>query len=180
MNTFLSSFVLLGLLFPGISFAATQQMIGEYDDWVAYYHKDAGGIVCYMASAPKRDEGKYTKRGDIYAVVTHRPGEKSFDVVNFVAGYTFKPGSKVTVKIGKTTISRLFTSEDKAWAVSDKVDKELVNAMKIINTNGIIVKTIIPINGKNKNVLCIFLLNNCFTSSKKVGISLYSLFKTYT
>ncbi|MBO5442715.1 MAG: invasion associated locus B family protein [Alphaproteobacteria bacterium] len=130
MNKFLSSFVLLGLLFPGISFAATQQMIGEYDDWVAYYHKDAGGIVCYMASAPKRDEGKYTKRGDIYAVVTHRPGEKSFDVVNFVAGYTFKPGSKVTVKIGKTTISRLFTSEDKAWAVSDKVDKELVNAMK--------------------------------------------------
>ena len=105
-------------------------MIGEYDDWVAYYHKDVGGIVCYMASAPKRDEGKYTKRGDIYAVVTHRPGEKSFDVVNFVAGYTFKPGSKVTVKIGKTTISRLFTSEDKAWAVSDKVDKELVNAMK--------------------------------------------------
>lgn len=130
MNKFLSSFVLLGLLFPRISFAATQQMIGEYDDWVAYYHKDAGGIVCYMASAPKRDEGKYTKRGDIYAVVTHRPGEKSFDVVNFVAGYTFKPGSKVTVKIGKTTISRLFTSEDKAWAVSDKVDKELVNAMK--------------------------------------------------
>lgn len=130
MNKFLSSFVLLGLFFPGISFAATQQMIGEYDDWVAYYHKDAGGIVCYMASAPKRDEGKYTKRGDIYAVVTHRPGEKSFDVVNFVAGYTFKPGSKVTVKIGKTTISRLFTSEDKAWAVSDKVDKELVNAMK--------------------------------------------------
>lgn len=130
MNKFLSSLVLLGLFFPGMSFAATQQMIGEYDDWVAYYHKDAGGIVCYMASAPKRDEGKYTKRGDIYAVVTHRPGEKSFDVVNFVAGYTFKPGSKVTVKIGKTTINRLFTNEDKAWAVSDKVDKELVNAMK--------------------------------------------------
>ncbi len=130
MNKILSSLVLFGLLFPNISSAATQQMIGEYDDWVAYYHKDAGGIVCYMASAPKRDEGKYTKRGDIYAVVTHRPGEKSFDVVNFVAGYTFKPGSKVTVKIGKTTISRLFTNEDKAWAVSDKVDKELVNAMK--------------------------------------------------
>ncbi len=130
MNKFLLSLVLLGLFFPETTSAATQQMIGEYDDWVAYYHKDAGGIVCYMASTPKRDEGKYTKRGDIYAVVTHRPGEKSFDVVNFVAGYTFKPGSKVTVKIGKTTINRLFTNEDKAWAVSDKVDKELVTAMK--------------------------------------------------
>ena len=79
--------------------AAAPQLIGEYDDWAAYYHKDSSGIVCYMASTPKKDEGKYTKRGDIYAVVTHRPAEKSFDVVNFVAGYTYKPDSPVVVKI---------------------------------------------------------------------------------
>lgn len=114
----------------GAAQAAAPQLIGEYDDWAAYFYKDAKGTVCYMASTPKKDEGRYTKRGDIYVVVTHRPAEKSYDVVNFVAGYTFKRGSTVGIKIGQTSINRMFTSGDKAWAVSDSVDKELVAAMK--------------------------------------------------
>ena len=110
--------------------AAAPEMIGEYGDWVAYYYRDKAGPVCYMASTPKKDEGKYSRRGDIYAVITHRPAEKSFDVVNFNAGYTYKPDSKVIVKIGAKTFDRLFTSADKAWSVSDSVDKEIVDAMK--------------------------------------------------
>ncbi len=110
--------------------AAAPEMIGEYGDWVAYYYRDKAGPVCYMASTPKKDEGKYSRRGDIYAVITHRPAEKSFDVVNFNAGYTYKPDSKVIVKIGAKTFDRLFTSADKAWSVSDAVDKKIVDAMK--------------------------------------------------
>lgn len=34
--------------------AAAPQMIGEYDDWVAYYYRDSAGPVCYMASTPKK------------------------------------------------------------------------------------------------------------------------------
>lgn len=105
-------------------------MIGEYDDWVAYYYRDSAGPVCYMASTPKKDEGKYSKRGDIYAVITHRPSEKSFDVLNINAGYTYKADSKVVIKIGAKTFDRLFTSGDKAWSVSEKTDKEIVDAMK--------------------------------------------------
>lgn len=110
--------------------ASAPQVIGEYGDWVAYYYKDSFGAVCYMASTPKKDEGKYTKRGDIYAVVTHRPTEKSFDVVNFNAGYEFKRGAKVEVKIGAKTFDKIFTNGDKAWATNEKVDKEMVEAMK--------------------------------------------------
>ena len=106
------------------------RLIGEYGDWVAYTYKENGKNVCYMASTPRRDEGKYTRRGDIYAVVTHRPGENSFDVFNLVAGYTYKQGSKVTVKIGTQTISDIYTDGDKAWAVNETADKELVDAMK--------------------------------------------------
>ncbi len=112
------------------AFAEAPQMIGEYDDWVAYYYRDKAGPVCYMASTPKKDEGKYTRRGDIYAVITHRPAEKSYDVVNFNAGYTFKSDSKFVVKIGAKTFDRMFTNGDKAWSVSEKVDKEIVEAMK--------------------------------------------------
>ncbi len=108
----------------------TPQMIGEYKDWVAYYVNTPEGTICYIASTPKREEGKYTARGDIYAVVTHRPRERSYDVVNFVAGYKYKQGAKVTVKIGNNTIEELFTEGDKAWAVNEDADKTLVNAMK--------------------------------------------------
>lgn len=125
-------FLLSLVCFYGVSAAqaATPQMIGEYDDWIAYYFRDSSGPVCYMASTPKKDEGKYTKRGDIYVVITHRPSEKSFDVLNINAGYTYKQDSKVVIKIGTKTFDRLFVSGDKAWAVSDKVDKEIVSAMK--------------------------------------------------
>ena len=130
MNKFL---VLLcgGLLWEiNVAQAQTPELIGEYDDWSAYVVKDSRGAICYMASTPKKDEGKYSKRGDIYAVVTHRPADKSFDVVNFVAGYMYQDGANVVVKIGKDVFTRLFTDKDKAWAIDSKADRELVAAMK--------------------------------------------------
>ena len=104
-------------------------LIGDYNDWSAYTFKEGKNIVCYMASTPKRDEGNYTRRGDIYAVVTHRPNEKSFDVVNFVAGYTLKANAPFTVKIGKETYTKFFTEDDKSWTINDDEDKKLVKAM---------------------------------------------------
>jgi len=105
-------------------------LIGDYDDWSAYTFKEGNKTVCYMASTPKRDEGNYTKRGDIYAVVTHRPAEKSFDVVNFVAGYTLKANAPFTVKIGRETFTKFFTEDDKSWTLNDDEDAKLVKAMK--------------------------------------------------
>lgn len=110
--------------------AAAPQLIGEYDDWSAYVYQEGKGNVCYMASTPQKSEGKYTKRGDVYLVITHRPADKSFDVVNFVAGYTYKNDAKVVVKIGKETISDFFVENDKAWTMNAGVDKKLVEAMK--------------------------------------------------
>jgi hypothetical protein len=83
-----------------------------------------------MASSPTRDEGRYTRRGDIFVSVTHRPKERSFDVVSFVAGYTFQSGSQVEVRIGNRTFTNLFTDRDKAWALNDAADRELVAAMR--------------------------------------------------
>lgn len=105
------------------------KLIGDYNDWSAYTFKEGKNTVCYMASSPKRDEGNYTKRGDIYAVVTHRPSDKSFDVVNFVAGYTLKSNSKFTVKIGHETFNKFFLQDDKAWTINDSEDVKLVKAM---------------------------------------------------
>ncbi len=121
----------LAIMFSFSASASTMpQEIGVYGDWTAYSYKEGKNQVCYMASTPKRDEGNYKKRGNIYAVVTHRPAEKSFNVVNFVAGYNYKSNSKVIVKIGTTAFNSLFTNEDKAWAPDAQTDKKLVDAMK--------------------------------------------------
>ena len=86
MKKFLFLSVLVCLGHVGSAIAAAPKVLGEYGDWIAYYYRDGAGPVCYMASTPKKDEGKYSKRGDIYIVVTHRPSEKSFDVINVNAG----------------------------------------------------------------------------------------------
>ncbi len=112
------------------AYADAPQLIGEYDDWSAYIYKEGKNSVCYMASTPQKSEGKYTRRGDVYLVITHRPADKSFDVVNFVAGYAYKNDAKVIVKIGKDTISDFFVENDKAWTMNANVDKKLVEAMK--------------------------------------------------
>lgn len=127
------SLVFLSLFYASAATAAPvtkPKLLGQYDDWVAYFYQDAGGLTCYMASTPKKDEGKYTKRGDIYTVITHRPSDKSFDVVSITGGYTYKPETPVLVKIGDTTFDKLFSNGDKAWATSDKTDKDIVAAMK--------------------------------------------------
>lgn len=110
--------------------ASVPTEIGQYKDWTAYSYQEGKNTVCYMASTPKKDEGNYKTRGDIYAVVTHRPADKSYNVVNFVAGYPYKKGTNVVVKIGTTAFNNLFTNGDNAWAPDETTDRKLVEAMK--------------------------------------------------
>jgi hypothetical protein len=73
--------------------------------------------------------GKYKKRGSIYTLITHRPGEKTVNQVQFTAGYEYKKGSSVQVAIG-TKKFELFTNADTAWARSKKDDAALVSTMR--------------------------------------------------
>lgn len=129
MKKYLYFFLAATVAFPAFASSAPTEL-GEFRDWTAYSYKEGNNTVCYMASTPKKEEGNYKTRGDIYAIVTHRPAEKSFNVVNFVAGYPFKKGSSVVVKIGTTSFNNLFTSGESAWAPDDITDKKLVEAMK--------------------------------------------------
>ena len=104
--------------------------IGQFKDWTAYSYKEGKNTVCYMASMPKKDEGNYKVRGDIYAIVTHRPADKSYDVVSFIAGYPFKKGTSIVVKIGTTSFNNLFPNGETAWAPDSATDKRLVEEMK--------------------------------------------------
>jgi invasion protein IalB len=110
--------------------AEAPKVLGEYGDWVAWTYNDRGNLICYMSSTPKKDEGQYTKRGDIYAIITHRPAERAFDEVSFVAGYTYDSKAPLTVKIGNSTFKNTFTEGTKGWMVSNAEDTKIIAAMK--------------------------------------------------
>lgn len=111
------------------SLAAEPKFLGTHKDWNAFMFEENGAKVCYMSSQPKKKEPQAKARGEVYALVTHRPGEKTFDVVSFMAGYTYKAGSEVSVSVEKNNF-KLFTDGDAAWARDEKTDKGLVAAMK--------------------------------------------------
>src|SRR3546814_20886238 len=58
----------LGLAVGGAATAQTVIPGGENGDWKAYTFKKGGVTVCYMASAPKKSEGDYSKCDAAYAL----------------------------------------------------------------------------------------------------------------
>jgi hypothetical protein len=58
-------------------------------------------------------------RGETYISITHRPNDKSFDVVSVTAGYSFKKDAPAEIDIGGAKFD-LYTTGDGAWARNDK------------------------------------------------------------
>jgi hypothetical protein len=128
--TFIKQFTLLAtLMMSGLVYAADPKLIGEFNDWTAYVYLEGNNKVCYMVSKPKKQEGNYNKRGDVFALITHRPAEKSKNVFSFVAGYPFKKDSEVTVSVGNQNI-KLFTQNETAWAPDEETDNRITNAIR--------------------------------------------------
>ncbi len=123
----LAAFALLTVL-AAAGPAGAESFLGKHGDWEAFTDKEAGKLVCYIGSEPTKMRGKYAKRGASYAMVTHRPAEKSRNVVSIRAGYVHKPGSEVEVAIGKLTF-KLFTKDGWAFAPDADADNALVKAM---------------------------------------------------
>ena len=126
------SLSLIFALMCGPAFAQTGAgggLLGVFGDWSAFAIKEGGKPVCYAGSEPQKAVGKYTKRGDTFILVTHRPAEKSFGVFSLKAGYTYKTKSEVDVAVGNFK-QLLFTDKEHAWGYDGKADKALVNALK--------------------------------------------------
>jgi hypothetical protein len=87
----------IGLAITAAAWAQNPKAIGNFGNWQALTFEENGKAGCYVIAEPDRKEGAYSSRGQVYALVTHRPSDKSFDVVTVMAGYTYKPGSEVTV-----------------------------------------------------------------------------------
>jgi hypothetical protein len=113
----------------GPAWAQAIERLEDVRDWSAFRYAEGASSVCYMASQPKKAEGDYSNRGDIYAIITHRPANKLVGEVSIVAGYSYKQDSTVEVKIGSRSWD-LFTDGVNAWAPTAEEDRALVKAMK--------------------------------------------------
>jgi hypothetical protein len=114
---------------PHSARAGEQRLMAAYEAWEAYVFTEDNGKVCYMASQPGNAEGKYTKRGDPFALVTHRPADNTRNVFSYIAGYSYKAGSEVALKIDDQEF-KLFTQGETAWAQDGETDTKIINALK--------------------------------------------------
>ncbi|CCQ75355.1 invasion associated locus B family protein [Magnetospira sp. QH-2] len=129
MTRFAIAFVVLLSLTPLSARATVDDLIETFKSWSAFASGKGKDKTCYMGAVPSKSTGQYKKRGDVHAWVAQQPGEDQFDVVQIVAGYTYKTRSEVTVTIGGDTFT-LFTADDSAWARDVKTDRAIVKAMR--------------------------------------------------
>jgi invasion protein IalB len=114
---------------PSSAAAQGIKRIGAFGDWSSFQFTEDGNAACYMSSEPQKSVGEYKKRGEVYAIVTHRPAEQRIGEVSIIAGYSYKKDSTVEIAIGEQAFD-LFTQDDGAWAPDADTDKRLVQAMR--------------------------------------------------
>ncbi len=130
-NSFYKIVILSILLF---FFNLESKELAKFNDWTAFAEGEGKNLACMAVSKPKKAEGNYSRRGDIFAIVTHLPGQNKWNEFSIVAGYNFQPNSNPDVTIGDIKF-QLFTSGSRAWSFSpsedDKIVKYLKNSMKM-------------------------------------------------
>ena len=127
--------VILSILSILLSFFNLESKeLAKFNDWTAFAEGEGKNLACMAVSKPKKAEGNYSRRGDIFAIVTHLPGQNKWNEFSIVAGYNFQPNSNPDVTIGDMKF-QLFTSGSRAWSFSpsedDKIVKYLKNSMKM-------------------------------------------------
>jgi len=122
-------FVAVAVLVAAGPSAAQQGTLGSFGAWKAFAEGSGKDRICYIGAEPEKEEGKYTRRGETYVLVSHRPAEKIVGEVSVEAGYSYRGGSEVELSVdGKAY--RLFTRGSNAWAYDSGADAALVRAMK--------------------------------------------------
>lgn len=124
-----ASVLMLALACSQSAMAGEPRQIGTYGDWLAYVFMEDNNKVCYMASQPKKAEGNYSSRDEIFVLVTHRPAEGTKNVFSYITGYTYKPGGDATITIDGSRYV-LFTQDDTAWAPDAETDNILASKIR--------------------------------------------------
>ena len=86
--------------------------LGQFDDWIAATHQEAGKTVCYAFTRARSSSPALKGRGGVVLTVTQRPSRR--DDVAIEAGFTFNQGAFVTVQADQTGLE-FYTSQRAAF-----------------------------------------------------------------
>lgn len=115
--------------FPA-SAAPKPEILGQFGKWTAYRHSEGKNKpVCYVAAPPIKSQGKIKKRKDAFIMVTHRPAQKTRNVVSYVAGYDYDEKVAVIARVDKQDYL-MVPDDDMAWTPNQKSDDTLAKALR--------------------------------------------------
>lgn len=118
------------VLAPATAFAASpKSLLKQPRHWAAFIIKESDGTACYMVGRPISTKPSNVKRGKVWILVTHRPYNKTRNVISVFAGYPYKAGSEAKVAIDDQTYS-LDTNDENAWTRNAATDATMVEAMR--------------------------------------------------
>ncbi|MDW9417962.1 invasion associated locus B family protein [Sinorhizobium meliloti] len=113
----------------GVASAQSPTRIQQFNAWGAYSYQAGNGKVCYVLSVPKERTPASVDHGDIFFLVSQRPGQNISYEPQAMMGYPLQDNSKVNVVIdGRTFI--MFTKGNSAWVENAAEEPALVAAMK--------------------------------------------------
>jgi hypothetical protein len=109
---------------------ATNQamLLGQYDNWGAYWAAPNGRKVCFAAARPNSAQTNRA-RNPAYLFITSRPQDKVKDEISAVTSSAFKSSSDASVAIGGKSYA-LVTSADGAWVKNTADEARLIEAMR--------------------------------------------------
>ena len=113
--------IFIKFLFVILVFLSKEAISLEKGEW-SFIKEDNW---CYIGSIPTKEEGKYTKRGDVYLIV-YKINQSTEIIVQINAGYNYKENEPVEIIIDQVSFD-MFSDGDSAW--SEKQDNEITYAM---------------------------------------------------
>lgn len=121
----------LAILLAGASLASAQSptRIQQFKAWGAYSYKAANGTLCYVLAVPTEKQPASVDHGDVFFIVSQRPGQNISYEPQVMVGYSLQANSKVTVTIDNKNFT-LFTKEKSAWVENAAEEPALIAAMK--------------------------------------------------
>ena len=103
-------------------------MLGQYDNWGAYWAAPEGRKVCFAAARPNGAQSNRA-RNPAYLFITSRPRDKVKDEISAVASSPFKASADATAVIGGKSYA-LVTNADGAWVKHATDETKLVEVMR--------------------------------------------------
>ncbi len=111
------------------AFAQKPQRIEQFNAWGAYRVQMNDNTVCFVLSMPSKKEPEDRDHGDVFFMVSQKPGQNIDYEPHLTVGYPFADESKVTVNIDGKGYD-MFTRGSKAWMWNAAEEPEVVQAMR--------------------------------------------------